>query len=341
MHICALVTRKLGYSLYPRLDTSEFDVMIVETPYPATVAGNTRLIVRYHDAIPMLMPHTISDRRLHQAFHYRALRNNVASGAWFACVSDTTRKDLLSIFPQADTRAVTIHNVVSHHYFAEQSSADRIPEIIKTRLNIRIKPPLDPSVTRRLLDSALQGGSLEYLLIVSTIEPRKNHLALLSAWERLRLERFPSLKLIVVGALGWHHAPILQRCRAWLERGEILLLEDLLGAELRVLYRHARATVCPSFGEGFDFSGVEAMRCGGVVVASDIAVHREIYAEAAMYFNPYSVEELATVIAVLLDQPLRRTELVAKGAVISSRYTHDVILPIWQAFLAKNCAEPA
>src|SRR3984957_16953670 len=100
MHICALVTNKAGFALYPRLDTSKFDVMIAETPYPATVAKNTKLIVRYHDAIPMLMPHTISDRRLHQAFHYRALRKNVESGAWFVCVSDATRNDLLSIFPQ-------------------------------------------------------------------------------------------------------------------------------------------------------------------------------------------------------------------------------------------------
>ncbi len=99
MHICALVTRKFGYSLYPRLDTTDFDVMIAETPYPATVAKNTKLIIRYHDAIPLLMPHTISDRRFHQAFHYRALRKNVESGAWFVCVSDATRKDLPVVLP--------------------------------------------------------------------------------------------------------------------------------------------------------------------------------------------------------------------------------------------------
>ena len=84
MHICAYVTRLVGYSLYPRIDTSDFDVMICETPYPATVARSTRLVIHYHDAIPILMPHTISDRRWHQAFHYRALRKNVESGAWFA-----------------------------------------------------------------------------------------------------------------------------------------------------------------------------------------------------------------------------------------------------------------
>ena len=185
MHICALVTRKLGYSLYPRLDTSDFDVMICETPYPATVAKNTKLVIHYHDAIPLLMPHTISDRRFHQAFHYRALRKNVESGAWFVCVSDATRKDLVSIFPQAESRSMTIHNMVSHHYHDAPSDAGRVPEIIRTRLNMRIKPPLDPGLKRRLLEDSAQLQKVDYLLIVSTIEPRKNHLTLLSAWEQL------------------------------------------------------------------------------------------------------------------------------------------------------------
>ena len=332
MHICALVTRRMGYPLYPRLDTSDFDVMVTETPYPATVSKNTQLIVRYHDAIPLLMPHTISDRRLHQAFHYRALCKNVASGAWFACVSEATRNDLLSIFPQAEPRAVTIHNMVSHDYFAEESRMDRIPEIIQTRLNTRIKPPLAPSLRHKLFDDAKRDQALEYLLIVSTIEPRKNHLSLLTAWELLRLEGFSQLKLVVVGALGWHHKKIVKTLRIWMERAEVFLLEDVPAAELRVLYRHARATVCPSFGEGFDFSGVEAMKSGSAVVASDIAVHREVFADAAEYFNPYSVQDLSHAISNVIDpaNSWRRDELVGKGATVAKRYDHDAILPQWR-----------
>jgi glycosyltransferase involved in cell wall biosynthesis len=316
MHVCALVTRKAGYPLYPRLDTSDFDYMIAETPYPATVAKNTKLIIRYHDAIPLLMPHTISDRRFHQAFHYRALRKNVESGAHFVCVSDATRNDLLSIFPQAEARTVTIHNMVSHDYFAEDSNPDRVPEVIKARLNSNLKLNTNPALARRLLTAASRGDGLEYLLIVSTVEPRKNHLSLLTAWECLRLEMFPKLKLVIVGALGWHHESILHRFRPWLERGEAYLLEDVPASELRMLYRHARATICPSFCEGFDFSGVEAMRSGGAVVASDIPVHREIYADAAEYFNPYSADALSGAIQNVIDprRSLRRDQLVTQGA---------------------------
>jgi len=341
MHICALVTNKVGFALYPRLDTSKFDVMIAETPYPAKVARNTKLIVRYHDAIPMLMPHTIIDRRFHQAFHYRALRNNVNNGAWFACVSDATRKDLLSIFPQVEARSLTIHNVVSHDYFLEDSNANRVLDIVKTRCNERIRRPLDTRLKGQALERLVEDGVFDYLIIVSTIEPRKNHLNLLTAWERLRAEGFPKLKLIVVGALGWHHKKIVKKFAPWLERGDICLLEDVLASELRLLYRHAKATVCPSFGEGFDFSGVEAMKSGGVVVASDIPVHREIYADAAEYFNPYSVDEIMLAVRRVIapEQLHRHEELVREGANIAARYSHEKILPLWRALLESAATE--
>ncbi len=338
MHLCALFTRHFGPPAYPRLDTSDFDMMIAETPYPATVSRRTTLVVRYHDAIPVLMPDTISDRSFHQASHYRALRNNVINGAWFVCVSDSTRSDLLSIFPQAESRALTIHNMVSHDYFDEDSDAHRVREIVKARLNAKIEPPLHPDFNRRLFGGDSASEPLQYLLIVSTIEPRKNHLTLLAAWERLRTELFPALKLLVVGETGWHSKPIVRKFRPWMERGDVYLVEDVPSPDLRLLYKHARATVCPSFGEGFDLPGVEAMQSGGVVVASDIAVHREIYADAAEYCNPYSSQDLARAIRDVIDpaRGARRGELVAKGAVVSRRYANEAILPQWQAFLTSR-----
>lgn len=336
MHICATVTRKMGWpSLFPRIDTSGFDFVIVETPYPATVSKSTKLVVRYHDAIPLLMPHTISDKRWHHAFHYYALRKNVENGAWFVCVSEATRKDLIAVFPQAAPRSLTIHNMVSHNYYDEDSSPDRIPEIVKVRMNGKIKPPLDPSYLARLFADKVLPTPLSYLLIVSTIEPRKNHLALLAAWETLRVEKYPNLKILVVGKLGWHNKEIVRKFRPWMERGDIFFLEDVPAADLRMLYKHACATVCPSFGEGFDFSGVEAMRCGGAVVASDIEVHREIYADAAEYCNPYSSRDVARAIINVIDaeNSQHRDDLVAKGAVVSKRYVFDAILPKWEAFI--------
>jgi glycosyltransferase involved in cell wall biosynthesis len=329
MHACGLMTRILGRALYPRLDTRGIDVMISQTPFPAVMAKSTRLVVRYMDAVPLLMPHTIASKNFHQASHYHALRRNVESGAWFACASDATRRDLLSVFPQAEERAVTIHCMLSHHYFPEDSPAVRVPEVLGKRRNMSLSSR-DSGAT---LGSA--GGAPRYLLMVSTLEPRKNHATLLAAWEQLKSERYPELKLVVVGGLGWDHEAIVARFRPWMDRGELFLLEDVPADELRLLYRHASATVCPSYGEGFDYSGVEAMRCGGAVAASDIPVHREVFGEAAEYFSPYSASAAAQAVNSVIDpaREARRRRLVEEGATVSSRYLPERIAPQWHAFL--------
>ena len=326
LHAAALLTRKFGHALYPRIDTTGFDVMVVETPFPGRVSRGTRLVVRYHDAVPLLMPHTISDKAYHQASHYHALRRNARDGAWFACVSEATRKDLVSIFPEVEPRAITIPNMVSHHYFAEDSSPDRVPDILRIRRNTNV--PAGPLVTRG-------SGPLPYLLMVSTIEPRKNHLGLLAAWEQLRAQGHGDLQLVFVGMLGWEHKTIVKKFQPWSARGGLHVLEDVPAEELRLLYRHALVTVCPSYGEGFDYSGVEAMRCGGIVAASDIPVHREVFDAAAEYFSPYAPREIASALSHLLSPQARdrRNDLIRLGAEVSSRYVPESVLPRWQDFL--------
>jgi glycosyltransferase involved in cell wall biosynthesis len=128
-----------------------------------------------------------------------------------------------------------------------------------------------------------------------------------------------------------------------MRRGEVFLLEDVPASELRVLYKHARATICPSFAEGFDLSGVEAMRSGGVVIASDIPVHREIYRDAAEYFNPYDTDDLERAIQESIDPACEsnRTALVARGATVATRYTCESILPQWYSFLTDSVPQSA
>jgi hypothetical protein len=331
LHAIGVVTSQLGRALFVRLDTAGIDVMVVETPFPGRVASPTRMIVRYHDAIPLLMPHTIKDRGYHRASHYQALLRNVRDGAWFACVSEATRQDLLSVMPQVAARTVTIPNMVSHHFYAEASPQERVPEVIWSRKNRRAAHGGGAPIA----ESDFATRPFPYLLMVCTIEPRKNHLTLLDAWELLRTQGFEDLNLVFVGSLGWDHKAIIDRCTPWLQRGGLHLLEDVPSADLRLLYRHARVTVCPSFGEGFDFPGIEAMRCGGVVAASDIAVHRGVFGEACEYFSPYSSTGLADAVRKLIEPggQARRDALVEEGARVSAQYLPERILPQWSTFL--------
>lgn len=338
-HTAALAMRRLGGPVYPRLDTRGYSLFIAETPYPGRVHAGTRLVVRYHDAVPLLMPHTIADRARHQASHYHALRRNVADGAWFACVSDASRRDLLSVFPEAEPRAVTIPNMVSEAYFQQTAPALAVDDILLTRGNRRVEAQAASARRTRtgFDDAEPQAQEVDYLLMVSTVEPRKNHLTLLAAWEHLRSHGHPGLRLVLVGSLGWDSGAIVRKLLPWILSGHVHLLEDVPAAELRLLYRRARATVCPSLGEGFGYSGVEAMRCGSPVVASALPVHREVYADAAEFFDPYAPASLAEALQHLLgpDGDMRRAALVAAGERAAVRYLPAQVLPQWQGLLER------
>jgi len=347
MHMIGL--KSLHYTnspQYPVLDTKDFDVFIGQTPYPGRVHPNTSLVIRYHDALPIFMPHTISGKSKHQATHFYALMSNVKSGAYFACVSESSRQDLIRIFPEVADRAVTIHNMVSDYYYREDSSDKKVLRIIrlrqhgdfndKTRAYGLIPKFLNTIDKENFYKKCFGNGSIRYLLVVSTIEPRKNHTLLLAAWEVLKDELDPELKLIVVGTLGWDYKNILQEFNRWIDCGDLFLLSDVPASDLRVLYHHALATICPSFGEGFDFSGIESMCCGGITIASDIPAHTEIYADAAEYFDPYSEISLVNTLKKVLyekESLTIREHMRHRGEEISLRYRQDNIRPKWENFL--------
>lgn len=349
MHLAGIERAQvLGRSRYPRVDTRGADVLIAQTPFPGRVRRGTELVVHYHDAIPVLMPHTISDRAFHQASHYHALAANVRDGAWFACVSETTRQDLLRLFPSAEARSATLYNMIPSHYRPTEPEPERIPGIVRRYSHVEFvgKKPLKTWVLHRRFRSEearaefLQrtlGPGARFLLMVSTIEPRKNHGRLLAAWEALHAED-PELRLILVGHIGWDYEQALDAMLPWLEEGSLFLLQNVPSDNLRLLFRQALVTVCPSVGEGFDFSGIEAMRCGGVTVASDIPVHREVYGAATEYFDPYDTASLVATLRPLLyggEAEARREALRAQGVRHSERYLPERILPQWEAFLQR------
>ncbi|MBU0499529.1 MAG: glycosyltransferase family 4 protein [Gammaproteobacteria bacterium] len=340
---------------YPRLNLSGHDIFITQTPYPGRVSKGTSLVVHYHDAIPILMPHTISDRAFHQASHFYALGANVRNQAWFACVSETTRRDLLRVYPEAEPRSITIHNMVSPHYFPSAPAPERLVGIVQRHMYGPFRPPKAKAADRTYELVRRFGNEDEktafyqrafapgcrYLLMVSTLEPRKNHVRLLEAWVGLRDRVAQDVKLVFVGHIGWDFKTILDACLPLVGQGGLFMLHDVPADELRLLYQHALVTVCPSVGEGFDFSGVEAMRCGGVVAASDIPVHAEVFGDAAAYFDPYDTASVVDCLHGLIaaeDSQSRCAALRAKGLKQSMRYLPDRIVPQWMDFLHKVAA---
>ncbi len=314
LHFCGLLG---GYA---KLDTSAFDVFLTQTPFPGQVSPNTTLVVRYHDAIPLFAPHLFPHRKVHFAAHYHTLKNNAQRGI-FVCSSQATRCDLLHVFPELESRAVVIHDMVSNTYFETQPSPLSVSDIIVQR-------------SVHTINHGILHEPYRYLLMVSTIEPRKNHLRLIRAWEMIRAATGENLKLVIVGSLGWDYDAIYQTMKKWQQRDLLFHLHQVPISELKVLYQGAASVVCPSVMEGFDLTGVEAMLSGGVVVASDIAVHREVFADAAQYFDVYSPEHQAEVIQNLISKESKAKALMLreKGLQYAQRYLSKHIQPQWIDF---------
>ncbi|KKC26954.1 glycosyltransferase family 4 protein [Sphingomonas sp. SRS2] len=128
-----------------------------------------------------------------------------------------------------------------------------------------------------------------YFVVLSTVEPRKNHLLLLNIWRRMietiGPERTPHLAII--GRRGWENENVvdmLERCTAI--QGHIHEFSGLSDPMVGTLLRSARALLCPSFAEGFGMPVTEALLCGTPVICSDLPALREAGGSVPDFIDP-------------------------------------------------------
>ncbi len=94
--------------------------------------------------------------------------------------------------------------------------------------------------------------------------------------------------------------------------------------ELINLYSHALFFVYPSLYEGFGLSLLEAMGCECPVLCSDTSCFPEIAEDAALYFNPYSIDDCIEKMNLLIDNELLRDSLIQKGLIQKQKFSWDV-----------------
>lgn len=129
-----------------------------------------------------------------------------------------------------------------------------------------------------------------YFLYVGNAYPHKNIETLIQAFQ-IFSEKNPSYKLKLVGREDFFYKRLKKMLKGRTDNIEFLgfVPDDKLGG----LYKHASATVVPSFMEGFGLTALEAMQMGSLVVASDIPSLREVCKNNACYFNPSDPLHLA------------------------------------------------
>jgi len=149
-----------------------------------------------------------------------------------------------------------------------------------------------------------------YVLSLGTIEPRKNHQRLLTAWRQLPQ---PRPLLVIVGAIGWACDEIVADLEAAEREGMVQWRRHCDDAELWPLLQNAQALAYPSLWEGFGFPPLEAMALGVPVVAHDSAPLRELGDGALTLTDANQDDALAAALDRVLNDADHRQQHIAAG----------------------------
>lgn len=161
-----------------------------------------------------------------------------------------------------------------------------------------------------------------YLVFVGNVKPHKNLRRLLSAFSSIK-ESIPH-KLVLIGKKAGFitgDETIEKEAESLEER--IVFTGYVSDEEVRKLVANADALVMPSIYEGFGLPVVEAMACGCPVLASSAASLPEVCGDAAIYFDPFNVSDIADKLLELLLSPEKRGLLRTKGLERSLHYDWD------------------
>lgn len=159
-----------------------------------------------------------------------------------------------------------------------------------------------------------------FIIHVGTIEPRKNLTRLVEALHQLR-DAGLTIPLLVVGGKGWLYEGFFSRLEELDMRDAVRFPGYVPSADLPVLYNAATVAVTPSVYEGFGLPVLEAMACGTPVVSSCASSLPELGGEAARYFDPYNVEEMASTIRAAWTDGELRAEMREKGLAQAAKFT--------------------
>lgn len=152
----------------------------------------------------------------------------------------------------------------------------------------------------------------KYILFVGTLQPRKNIVKLVEAFKQVS-EKNKEIQLVIIGRKGWLFEEILESPKKFGVQDKVLFLDNVTDEDLPSFYRNAQCFVLPSLYEGFGLPIVEAMQYGCPVITSNISSLPEAGGDAALYFDPNNVGEIARRISEVINDKLLRDKMVKEG----------------------------
>ena len=252
-----------------------------------------KVITTVHDVTYLRYPETVRSRTL---YSLRArLPHSIRRSDHILTVSEFTKRELTELLHIPPEKISVVPNAA---VFSEEEAA--LADVEKK-----------------------YGFHGPYILYVGTIEPRKNLVRLIHAFERLKAERHIPHMLVLAGGSGWKNEEIYQAARSSPYADAILFTGYITEAEKTCLYRHADVFVFPSLYEGFGIPPLEAMHWGCPVVAANTASLPEVTGDAAVLADRFDEADLAAGLWRVLSDAGFAAMLVEKGKKQAEKYSWE------------------
>ncbi len=232
-------------------------------------------VVTVHDLSFLFFPQGF--RWLNRSYLQTFTRLSVRRARRVIAVSESTRQDLVRFYRLSPAKVDVVYNGVDDSF--RPLPVDQVDAFRRSR-----------------------GLPERFILMVGTLEPRKNVAHLVEAYARLPKERPP---LMLVGGKGWLYDQIFARVEELNLSSQVHHVGYVPADDLPFWYNAATLFVYPSLYEGFGLPPLEAMACGTAVVTSTASSLPEVVGQAGRLVDPTDTEALATAMArVLSDKDL-------------------------------------
>jgi glycosyltransferase involved in cell wall biosynthesis len=250
-------------------------------------------IYTIHDLVPLRLPFTTLDNKRQT---YKLLRKIAAEADHIVTVSENSKRDIVQLLGIPEERVTNTYEAVDFPRELVERSEDLVAAQLRSSYGLEMQ---------------------DYLLFYGALEPKKNVARLIDAYMLSAVD----IPLVITGAVGWGNkteAKRLQEIRTEGAAGlngsrRIYHFEYVSLPMLVTLIRGARAVIFPSLYEGFGLPVLEAMLLGTPVVTSRASSLPEIAGDAALYVNPYDIDEIAEAIKTITADADLRAELVRRG----------------------------
>jgi glycosyltransferase involved in cell wall biosynthesis len=240
--------------------------LIYSPDFTAPPALRSPTIVTVHDLAFEVAPEYAPGGL--RAYLQSVVPRQVRKAAAIAVVSRTTARDLEERYGVQPERMTLVSNGVEERFF------DASPLTSGQRADL--------------------GIPAEYLLMVGTLEPRKNHLGAFDALLRSDVGR--DMPLVIAGRRGWNDDAIVRRIGVLQAKQQVIWLQYVPEALLPALYAGAQATIYPSWYEGFGLPALEALAAGSPLVTSLAPSLVEIAQGVARQADAGDIDGLAAAI---------------------------------------------